>query len=69
MTETEPRGIWQMLEGDAPKGCSAVQDLYSWSLNYNAGCGPYTLFLDLIGWSFENHGEALYHLTEHHWVT
>lgn len=56
--------IWEMLEQDAPSGCDAVQDLYSWSLNYDAGKGPFTLFLDLIGYSFDEFGEALYSLTE-----
>ena len=60
MTET----IWTMLEEPAPAGCEGVQDLYSWSLNYDAGAGPFTLFLDLIGYSFEEYGQALYTLTE-----
>ena len=61
---TDTKDIWAMLEEDAPEGCEDVQDLYSWSLNYDAGTGPFTLFLDLIGYSFENFGEALYNLTE-----
>ena len=52
--------IWAMLEQDAPAGCDAVQDLYSWSLNFDAGKGPFALFLDIIGWSEDNMGEALY---------
>jgi hypothetical protein len=56
--------IWQLLEETAPKGCESVQDLYSWSLNYDAGKGPFTLFLDLIGYSFEEFGDTLYQLTE-----
>jgi hypothetical protein len=60
----ERQDIWQMLEADAPDGCDAVQDLYSWSLNYDAGKGPFTLLLDLIGWSEENLGEPLYSLRE-----
>jgi hypothetical protein len=60
MTTTD---IWTMLEEDAPTGCAAVQDLYSWSLNYDAGKGPMTLYLDLIGWSEDNIGEALYDLS------
>lgn len=57
--------IWEMLEQDAPAGCSAIQDLYSWSLNYDAGKGPMTLFLDLIGWSDEQIGEPpLYSLED-----
>ena len=56
--------IWDMLEQDAPEGCAAVQDLYSWSLNYPAGAGPFTLLLDLIGWSDEQLGEPLYNFKE-----
>lgn len=59
---TETKDIWEMLEEKAPQGCEAVQDLYSWSLNYDAGKGPFTLFLDLIGWSEDNLGEAMYSL-------
>jgi hypothetical protein len=54
--------IWQMLEETAPQGCENVQDLYSWSSNYDAGKGPFTLFLDLIGWSEDELGEPLYSL-------
>jgi hypothetical protein len=54
--------VWEMLEQDAPSGCEGVQDLYSWSLNFDAGRGPFTLFLDLIGWSHEQIGETLYDL-------
>lgn len=61
---TIDQDIWALLEKDAPAGCSAVQDLYSWSLNYDAGTGPFTLFLDLIGYSFEEFGYAMYTLTE-----
>jgi hypothetical protein len=56
---SHPR-FWQLLEQDAPQGCEAVQDLYSWSTNYDAGKGPFTLFLDLIGWSEDEMGEDIY---------
>lgn len=55
--------IWTMLEADAPNGCDPVQDLYSWSLNYEPGRGPISLYLDLIGWSEEHYGEPLYDLS------
>ena len=56
--------IWTLLEERAPAGCSDIQDhLYSWSLDYDAGKGPFTLFLDLIGWSEDELGETLYNLT------
>jgi hypothetical protein len=63
MTETKAT-IWELLEQDAPSGCDAVQDLYSWSLNYDAGKGPFTLFCDLIGWSEDNLGEPMYSLKD-----
>jgi hypothetical protein len=56
--------IWQMLEQDAPAGCAAVQDLYSWSLNYDAGRGPFTLYLDLLGWSEDHFGETMFSLSD-----
>lgn len=52
--------IWTLLEQDAPRGCESVQDLYSWSLNFDAGRGPFTLFLDLIGYSEDEYGQALF---------
>lgn len=65
--ETEPRDIWAMLEETAPDGCEAVQDLYSWSLNYDAGHGPFALFLDLIGWTADEMGDGvmLYPYADH----
>lgn len=60
MTE---QSIWDMLEDRAPEGCGGVQDLYGWSLNYDPGKGPFTLFCDLIGWTEDQYGEdeRLYH--------
>ena len=51
--------IWQLLE-DAPKGAEAVADLYHWSTNYDAGDGPFTLFLDMLGYSDEEFGQPIY---------
>ncbi len=51
--------VWTLIE-DAPKACEATGNLYHWSTNYDAGKGPFTLFLDLIGWSEEELGEPLY---------
>ena len=36
-----------------------VFNLYQWSTNYPCGQGPFTLYLDLIGWSEEQLGENL----------
>jgi hypothetical protein len=60
---TETKDIWTLLEEGAPQGCEAIQDLYSWSLNYDTGRGPFTLFLDMIGWSEDELGETIYNLT------
>jgi hypothetical protein len=43
-------------------GCENIAHLWSWSLNYDSGKGPATLFLDLIGWSEDELGEPLYSL-------
>ena len=60
MSDTDTRDIWAMLEDPAPSGCEAVQDLYSWSLNYDAGKGPFALLLDLIGWSYDHFDMNIY---------
>ncbi len=39
-----------------------IVGLYQWSTNYEAGKGPMTLFLDLIGYSQEELGACLYDL-------
>lgn len=63
MTEEAP-DFWQLMDDATPDGCEAVASLWSWSTNYDAGKGPATLFLDLIGWSADNIGEPLYNLAE-----
>ena len=63
MTSTEYADVWQYAE-NAPAHVEAVSDLWHWSANYDAGKGPITLFLDLIGWSQDNIGEALYDLDD-----
>ncbi len=55
--------VWALLE-DPPAGCEAVASLYNWSTNYEAGRGPISLFLDLIGWSDEQLGEPIYSLKD-----
>jgi len=39
-----------------------IAGLYQWSTNYEAGNTPFTLFIDLIGYTQEQFGEALYNL-------
>lgn len=60
ITEPADPDIWALLEQDAPAGCAAVQDLYSWSLNFDSGTGPFALILDLIGWSEDELGDDVY---------
>lgn len=55
--------VWEYAE-NAPDYAQATSDLWHWSTNYDAGKGPITLFLDLIGWSEENIGEPLYSLKD-----
>lgn len=31
----------------------AISALHNWDMNYDAGCGPMSIFLDLIGYSDE----------------
>ena len=62
MTDNTEKDIWQLLEESAPAGCEATQELYSWSLNHDAGTGPLSLFLDLIGYSEDNFGETMFDL-------
>ena len=37
-----------------------ITSLYEWSLNYEAGKTPFTLLIDLIGYTADNYGESLY---------
>lgn len=59
---TDYNDVWEALE-DAQPHVENVADLYHWSTNFDAGRGPFTLFVDLIGWSDEHIGEPLYSLT------
>jgi hypothetical protein len=55
--------VWEFTE-NAPDYVETTADLWHWSTNYDAGRGPITLMLDLIGWSDDNIGEPLYSLKE-----
>ena len=50
--------VWEFLERPNPKAPEA-QALYSWGLNCNRDANPFTVYLDLIGWSKENYGSDL----------
>jgi hypothetical protein len=60
-TITNPK-FWELLE-TPPDYAAHTNALYGWSLNYDTGKGPITLFLDLIGYSADNYGANLYDLT------
>lgn len=51
--------LYGLLE-EAPKECEGVASLWSWSMNFEAGQGPATAFLDLIGYSADQFGENVY---------
>ena len=55
--------VWSYVE-DAPAYASDVADLWHWSTNFDAGRGPISLFLDIIGWSDEVLGEPTYNLKD-----
>lgn len=55
--------VWSYVEA-AETSVQDVADLWHWSTNYDAGRGPFTLFLDLIGWSQDNYGETFYDLKD-----
>ena len=63
MATVETKDYWQLLE-DAPDYCEAVSDLFHWSTNYDAGKGPATAFLDLVGYSDDEFGENIYNWSE-----
>lgn len=52
-----PVDVWELCEINPT---SAIADLYHWSTNYDTGTGPFSLFLDLIGWSDEELGLPIY---------
>ena len=60
METTNRKNFWELLE-NPPANVSETNALIEWSMNYDIKTGtPYHLFLDLIGYSHENYGEALY---------
>jgi hypothetical protein len=61
---TNPK-FWQLLE-TPPDYAEHTNALYQWSLNYDTGKGPITLFLDMIGYSADQYGTPLFDLSEVH---
>lgn len=62
-TMTTYDDVWQFTE-NAPDYVEATADLWHWSTNFDAGKGPVSLFLDIIGWSDDNLGEPIYDMRE-----
>lgn len=61
--ETQEKTVEQILE-EGESAFPEITALYNWSLNYEAGQGPITVFLDLIGYSQEELGVCLYDLNK-----
>ena len=61
--ETQEKTLEQVLR-DGEERFPHIVGLYEWSLNYEGGKGPITLFLDLIGYSQEEIGIPLYDLKD-----
>lgn len=50
--------VWEYTE-NVPTEMESICDLWSWSLNYETGHGPFSLFLDLIDYG-EDYGGAFF---------
>ncbi|NDE72158.1 MAG: hypothetical protein EB054_05615 [Actinobacteria bacterium] len=61
--ETQEKTLEQLLEQGEERFPNIV-GLYQWSLNYDAGKTPFTLFIDLIGYTQEQYGQTLYDLNK-----
>ena len=61
--ETKEKTLEQLLEQGEERFPNIV-GLYQWSLNYDAGKTPFTLFIDLIGYTQEQYGQTLYDLNK-----
>jgi hypothetical protein len=55
MTTETPTDVWEFLERPN-RYAKEAQDLYSWGLNCDRNANPFTVYLDLIGWSREHYG-------------
>lgn len=47
--------VWEYT-ATVPKNAKATHDLWYWSLNYDPGMGPFSIFLDLINFGEEYGG-------------
>ena len=53
----------QLLEANEAR-FPEITSLYNWSLNYEAGKTPFTLLIDLIGYTADQLGESLYNIAK-----
>jgi hypothetical protein len=58
-TDNKADGALAWSADHAPTYCEGISSLYSWSTNYD-DLSPFKLFLDLVGYSADHYGEALY---------
>ena len=57
--ETKLSKVEQVI-GSAPERFADISALYDWSLNYDRGKNPYSIFLNLLGYSHEQIGQAIF---------
>ena len=60
---TKEQTLWDMFE-NPPAYAVSVTALWEWSRNFEAGQTPATCFLDLIGYSAEQFGQAIYNYSK-----
>jgi len=68
-TVTKTETIWELME-NPPVQAVNTSALLEWSMNFDhkLGATPYTIFLDLIGYSADQYGAPLSSLDEVHRV-
>ena len=59
----ETKTLDQLLEANEER-FPEITSLYSWSTNYEAGKTPFTLLIDLIGYTADNYGESLFNIAK-----
>lgn len=64
-TYTELTDYWDLIDPDKIEDkLHPVAQLINWSLNYDS-YSPFSLYLDLIGWSLETLGENMFDPMRH----
>lgn len=59
MANETKQDVWTYME-DAPDYVAGVAQLFHWSTNYDYKERPSVLFLDLIGWNYQESGFRQY---------